>query len=209
MCLRSGSRIESVTHLPPSPFFHYHFPQTLPFRFTLTSFPRRYMCKLAFFQNPLTSRIDQFHVSPIFWDTHGGCGCRPRTNKEQIYRIPRQHRQQRRWRQRRRKWARSLGFETQQSNAAAAEGGRGGSGSVTAAALERSAAALAAVALAAAAVAVAAQWKRQRGDGGSGGSGSGSTAALAVAAARREVELGRMSCRDFNCRQLVVKDDGC
>jgi hypothetical protein len=59
-------------------------------RADLREFPRssEYMCKLAFFQNPLTSRVDQFLLSPIFWDTHGGSGCRPRTNKEQIYRMP-------------------------------------------------------------------------------------------------------------------------
>ena len=47
-----------------------------------------YMCKLAFFQNPLTGHVDQFLLSPIFWDTHGGSGCRTRTNTEQIYRMP-------------------------------------------------------------------------------------------------------------------------
>ena len=46
------------------------------------------MCKLAFFQNPLTSHVDQFLLSPIFWDTHGGSGCRTRTNTEQIYLMP-------------------------------------------------------------------------------------------------------------------------
>ena len=38
MCLRSESRIKSVTHLPPSPFFHFYFPPTSPFRFALPSF---------------------------------------------------------------------------------------------------------------------------------------------------------------------------
>ena len=46
------------------------------------------MCKLAFFQNPLTGHVDQFLLSPIFWDTHGGSGCRTRTKTEQIYRMP-------------------------------------------------------------------------------------------------------------------------
>jgi hypothetical protein len=48
----------------------------------------KYMCQLAFFQNPLTGHVDQFLLSPIFWDTHGGSGCRTRTNTEQIYRMP-------------------------------------------------------------------------------------------------------------------------
>ena len=46
------------------------------------------MCKLAFFQNPLTSHIDQFLLSPIFWDTHGGSVCRTRMNIEQISLFP-------------------------------------------------------------------------------------------------------------------------
>jgi len=37
-----------------------------------------YMCKLAFFQDQLTGHVDQFLLSPIFWDTHGGSGCRTR-----------------------------------------------------------------------------------------------------------------------------------
>ncbi len=36
----------------------------------------RYMCKLAFFQNPLTSRDWLVSLIAIFWDTHGGSGCR-------------------------------------------------------------------------------------------------------------------------------------
>jgi hypothetical protein len=31
-----------------------------------------YMCKMAFFQIPLTGHVVKFLLSPMFWDTHGG-----------------------------------------------------------------------------------------------------------------------------------------
>ena len=33
---------------------------------------RRELCVTGFFQIPLSSRVVQFLLSPIFWDTHGG-----------------------------------------------------------------------------------------------------------------------------------------
>ncbi len=72
----------------PQAIFPLPLPSDLAIWIRLHIFPRRYMCKLAFFQNPLTSCVDQLLVSPIFWDTHGGSGCRPRTNIEQIYHMP-------------------------------------------------------------------------------------------------------------------------
>ncbi len=57
MCLCSGSRIKSVTHLPPLPFFSLPLPSNRTISIHTHIFPRQYMCKLAFFQNPLTSRV--------------------------------------------------------------------------------------------------------------------------------------------------------
>ena len=79
-----------VSHSPPAmTIFPLPLPSNLAILIHIHIFPCRYMCKLAFFQNPLTSRVDQFLLPPIFGIyIEGGSGCRPRTNKEQIYRMP-------------------------------------------------------------------------------------------------------------------------
>ena len=81
-------RIESVTHLPQSPFFPHPLPSNHAILIHTHIFPRQYMFKLAFSRTHLPVAFDQFLLSPIFWNTHGGSGCRPRTNKEQTYLIP-------------------------------------------------------------------------------------------------------------------------
>jgi hypothetical protein len=44
-----------------------------------------------FSRTHLTVKLTNFSYHPFFWDTHGGSGCRTRTNTEQIYHIPEMH----------------------------------------------------------------------------------------------------------------------